>query len=82
MSAPAPSPITKPSRAASNGRLAPWGSSLRVESAFMLPKPPSPTSVMDASVPPATTVSASPALITIQASPMALLDVAHAETVA
>ena len=48
----------------------------------MLPKPPSPTSVMEASVPPATTVSASPALITIQASPMALLDVAHAETVA
>ncbi len=74
--------MTNPSRSASNGRLAAAGSSFRVESAFMFPNPPSPMAVTLASVPPATIVSARPALMTRAASAMALLDVAQAETVA
>ena len=46
---PAPSPTTKPSRSASNGRLARCGSSLRVESAFIAAKPPMPIGVIAAS---------------------------------
>src|SRR5205809_215210 len=43
---PAPSPTTKPSRCASNGRLARAGSSLRVESAFIEANPPMPMAVL------------------------------------
>ncbi len=48
----------------------------------MFEKPPTPTSVMLASVPPTTIVSAIPALMTRKPSPMALLPVAQAEIVA
>jgi hypothetical protein len=51
--APAPSPITKPSRVASKGRLAVSGSSFRVDMAFMAPKPATVSGVMVASEPPA-----------------------------
>ena len=57
---PAPSPMTKPSRAVSQGRLAFSGSSLRVESARMAANPPTPIGVMAASAPPAIMTSASP----------------------
>src|SRR5208337_796515 len=56
---PAPSPITKPSRSLSQGRLARAGSSLRVESARMAANPPTPMGVMAASEPPAIITSAS-----------------------
>ena len=59
---PAPSPITKPSRSRSKGREARTGSSLRVDSARMAAKPPTPSGVMAASLPPAIMASASPAL--------------------
>ena len=57
---PAPSPMTKPSRPASQGRLAFSGSSLRVESARIAANPPTPMGVMAASDPPAIMTSASP----------------------
>src|SRR6185503_8893383 len=57
---PAPSPQTKPSRSLSNGRLARWGSSFRVDNARMAAKPPMPIGVIDASDPPAIITSASP----------------------
>ena len=57
---PAPSPITKPSRWASKGREARWGSSLRVESARMEQNPAVPRGVIAASLPPAIITSASP----------------------
>jgi hypothetical protein len=53
--AAAPSPMTKPSRSASNGRLVPV-----LDSAVMLPKPASEVGVPACSVPPVTTASASP----------------------
>src|SRR5882762_3230150 len=56
---PAPSPITKPSRSLSHGRLARVGSSLRVERARIAAKPPTPIGVMAASEPPAIITSAS-----------------------
>src|SRR5712691_8174317 len=56
---PAPSPMTKPSRSLSQGRLAWAGSSLRVESARIAANPPTPIGVMAASVPPAIITSAS-----------------------
>ena len=49
---PAPSPITKPSRSLSNGREAFSGASLRVESARIEQKPPTPSGVIAASEPP------------------------------
>ncbi len=55
---PAPSPMTKPSRSASNGRLAFSGSSLRCDSAFIAQKPPTASGVITASVPPAIIASA------------------------
>jgi len=57
---PDPSPITKPSRSLSNGRLARSGASLRVERARMAAKPPTPIGVIAASEPPAIIASASP----------------------
>ena len=55
-----PSPKTKPSRAASKGREAATGSSLRRESACMLASPAMPSSEMLDSVPPTKARSASP----------------------
>ena len=60
MRTPAPSPMTKPSRSLSKGREAAAGSSLRVESARMALKPPTPRAVIAASLPPAIMTSASP----------------------
>ena len=81
-STPAPSPMTKPSRPASNGREACLGSSLRVLSAFMAAKPAMAVGCTAASVPPATMTSASPMTSVRHASPMAWLAVAQAEQVA
>ena len=79
---PPPSPITKPSRVASNGRDAVSGDSLRSESAFMFAKPPIAIGVTVASEPPVITMSASPYWIVRNASPIACALVAHAEIVA
>ena len=57
---PAPSPITNPSRLASNGRDALAGSSLRVDIAFIEQKPATLNGVIAASVPPASIAVASP----------------------
>jgi len=56
----APSLITKPSRSASKGRDAFWGSLLRVERARIAEKPPTAKGVTAASVPPLRIISASP----------------------
>ena len=82
MTTPAPSPITKPSRVASNGRDAVSGSSLRSDSACMLAKPPIAIGVTVASEPPVIMTSASPYWMVRNASPIAWALVAHAETVA
>ena len=79
---PAPSPITKPSRSLSKGRLARVGSSLRVESARMAANPPTDMAVTAASAPPAIITSASPCRIMRTESPMALALVAQAVAVA
>ena len=71
--------MTNPSRSLSKGRLAPSGSSLRVDNAFIALNPPSPRGVVAASVPPATTASCLPSRIRWNASPSALLPEAHAE---
>ena len=60
---PAPSPSTKPSRPLSNGREARSGSSLRSDSARMAANAPMFSSMIAASVPPASTTSARPDLI-------------------
>ena len=60
MTMPPPSPITKPSRVASNGRDAVSGDSLRSDSAFMFAKPPIAIGVTVASEPPVIMTSASP----------------------
>src|SRR5271154_4512419 len=67
---PAPSPMTKPSRSLSHGRLARAGSSLRVESARMAANPPTPMGVMAASEPPAIITSASPCWMMRMESPV------------
>src|SRR6266850_3987305 len=77
---PAPSPHTKPSRPASNGREAFSGSSLRVDMAFIEQKPAMVMGTMMASAPPAIITSASPRSMILAASPMAWLPVAHAVT--
>ena len=77
---PAPSPVTKPSRPLSKGRLAFSGASLRSDSARAAQKPPMPSGVMVASVPPANITSACRARWYIIASPMEWLPVAQAET--
>ena len=78
---PAPSPITKPSRCASNGRDACSGASLNaVPSALAAAKPPRLTRSMAASLPPHTAMSASPLRIRRAASPIACTLAAHAVT--
>src|SRR5260370_42597505 len=77
---PAPEPITKPSRSASNGRLAPAGSSLRRESACMLANAAIAVGVIPASAPPASIAVARPWRIISAASPLAVAPVAQAET--
>src|SRR3989304_9938700 len=76
----APSPITKPSRPASKGRLACAGSSLRVDRARAWLKPAMANSHTGASPPPAPITSAAPRLMISAASPMALAEAAHAVT--
>ena len=58
------------------------GSSLRVESAFMAAKPPTPSGVMAASAPPAIIASASPRWMMRKASPMEWAEVVQAVAVA
>src|SRR6185437_1756052 len=77
-----PSPITNPSRVASNGRDAVAGSSLRSDSAFMLAKPLMAMGDTVASAPPAIMRSASPYWMVRYASPTACALEAHADTVA
>ncbi len=79
---PAPSPMMKPSRSLSNGRLARCGSSLRVDSARIAAKPPTPIGVIAASDPPAIITSASSRLMISKASPMACAEAEHAVHVA
>ena len=74
--------MTKPSRSRSNGRLARCGSSLRVDSARMAPKPPTPIGVIAASDPPAIIASASPRVMISNASPIAWADAEQAVQVA
>ena len=77
---PAPSPITKPSRSLSKGRLALSGSSFRVESAFMAENPAIAKGITVDSVAPATITSALPMRMMSAASPSAWLPVAQAVT--
>ena len=80
-SMPAPSPMTKPSRALSNGRDARVGWSLKpVDIVRAAAKAPRLTRSMQASAPPHTATSASPARIRRAASPMACALAAHAVT--
>ena len=79
---PAPSPITKPSRCASNGRLARVGSSLRVERERAAANPPTLSGVMAASAPPQIMASASLRWMILKASPMACADAEQAVAVA
>ena len=78
--APPPSPITNPSRLTSKGREASDGFSFCVDKAFNAENPPIPDSLMAASEPPATIISAFPHLMWLKASIMAVVDVAQAET--
>ena len=82
MTMPAPSPMTKPSRSLSNGRLALFGSSLRVESARIAANPPTPIGVIAASDPPAIMTSASSRRMISNASPIACADAVQAVQVA
>ena len=72
---PAPSPITKPSRRASNGREVPVG-----DRACIALKQAKPNSVRVASEPPATAASASPYWIIRSAEPSACAPPEQAET--
>ena len=78
---PAPSAITKPSRSLSKGRLAFSGSSFLVESALSAQKPPTPSAVIQLSVPPEIITSASPLWIILNASPRACVPAAQAVVV-
>jgi len=78
----APSPMTNPSRPASNGRLARAGSSFRVERALSEQNPASDKGVIGASLPPAMHASRIPARRSWCASPIACAPEAQAETVA
>jgi hypothetical protein len=82
MTVPAPSPMMKPSRCLSNGRLARSGASLRVDSARIEPKPPTLIGVMAASEPPASMASASPRRMISNDSPTACADAEQAVQVA
>jgi len=64
----------------SQGRLASFGASLRVESAFAWPKLPKPMRVVAISPPPAMMTSASPYWIVRMPSPMACVEVVQAVT--
>src|SRR4051794_33649623 len=75
---PAPSAITKPSRAVSNGRDARSGSSLRLLIAPMRANADTVSGVTGASVAPAMTTSALPSRTMRTPSPMALAPAAHA----
>src|SRR5579864_188864 len=77
---PAPSPITNPSRSASNGRTARSGSSLRVLIAFIVQNPARLSGVSAASLPPQIIAAASSRWIVRKASPIAWPLVAQAET--
>jgi hypothetical protein len=72
------SPITNPSRSASKGREARFGSPLRREIARIAPKPAIPTRDTGASVPPQIITSARPSLIASSPSPSAMFEAAHA----
>ena len=74
--------MTKPSRSLSNGRLARSGSSLRVDSARIAAKPPTPIGVMAASDPPAIITSASSRWMISNASPIACAEAEQAVHVA
>ncbi len=76
-STPAPSPITKPSRRASNGREMPAS-----DIASSAPKAAVASGVSAASEPPVTTASASPDWIARTAAPIAWAPAAQAETTA
>ena len=76
-----PSAITKPSRLALKGRLAFWGSSLRVLRACMALNPPTPLGTMAASAPPLTIMSALPRRMRLNASASALDEEAQADEV-
>lgn len=71
MSSPAPSPMTKPERSASKGRLAFCGSPLRVVSAFMALNPETAMAVMVDSTPPVMQALIRPSLMSEKAQPMA-----------
>src|SRR5512135_671015 len=75
---PAPSARTNPSRSRSKGRLARWGSSLRVERARIEANPPRPMWVIAASLPPVIITSACPSWMILKASPIALAAEAQA----
>ncbi len=79
---PAPSPSTKPSRSLSNGRDACVGSSLRVDIAFIVQKPPIAVGMTVASLPPVTTATASPRMSLSYAVASASLPLAHADATA
>ena len=70
--------MTKPSRSASKGRLAPCGLALLRDSARMAEKPAMPTSVTGASVPPQNMTSARPRRIASSPSPMDMVEAAQA----
>ena len=70
--------MTKPSRPASNGRLASSGASFRRESARIALKPAMPILVIGASVPPQNITSARPRRIASSPSPIAMFDAAQA----
>src|SRR5207245_10868584 len=72
--------MTKPSRVASNGRLAPFGSSLLRERACILSKAAREIDPTAFSEPPAIIAMASPLRIVSQASPIVLPLEAQAET--
>ncbi len=78
----APSPNTNPSRSASNGRLACAGASLRSDSGPISASPANIARAIPASVPPATTTSASPPRISRRASSTAAVPLAQASALA
>ena len=78
---PAPSAMTKPFLSLSKGRLALSGSSFLVESALSAQKPPTPSAVIQLSVPPEIIISASPFWIILNASPRACVPAAQAVVV-
>src|SRR4051812_37654829 len=82
MTTPAPSPMMKPSRSLSNGRLAWEGSALRVDSARNWPKPLRLIGVIAASDPPAIIADASPRRMISNDSPMACAEAEQAVQVA